>query len=106
MKINILGVPYQVEEVEHIPNTINTIGEIQFLEQKILLKKSLPKELKEQTLLHEIVHGIFQGIGEDELGSNERLVQSIATSLHQLFKSNNTIFSLTAFEKEKHMQEL
>ncbi len=91
MEVKILGIPYTVEEVESIPETIDTIGVCEVSKQKILIKKSLSKELKKQTLLHEILHALFWSMGEYELGENEKLVQSLATSLYQLFEENDFI---------------
>ncbi len=92
--VKILGIPYKIEYVDNIPETIDTVGYFIPKSQKILIKKGLPKELTEQTILHETLHGIFLGLGEYELGENEKLVQSLATTLYQLFKENDfTSFS-------------
>ncbi len=89
MKIKILGIPYQIEEVEHIPETTDTIGLFVAEEQKIYIKKNLPKEIKAQTLLHELVHAMFFQIGEYELGENEKLVQAFSSTLHQFINEND-----------------
>lgn len=52
----------------------------------------MPKSLKEQVLMHEILHAVFDLLGLDKLGEDEKKVQSIATALHQIF-STQTIFS-------------
>ncbi len=91
MQIKVLGIPYKVEEVENIPNTVDTIGLFLPQGQKILIKNSLPKEIKEQTVLHEVLHAVLWGLGEYELEENEKLVQSLATSLYQLSKENDFI---------------
>ncbi len=87
-RIKILGLNYDVEEVNHIPETTDTIGLFLSQEQKILIKKGIPKELKEQVLMHEIMHAIFWSIGEYEMAENEKLIQSLSSVLYQLLKEN------------------
>ncbi len=95
MIVKILGIPYTIEEVENIPNTVDCIGLHIGAEQKIQIKKSLPKEMKEQTILHEIMHAIFWILGENELSENERVVQSLAMAFYQLVKDNGEISLFT-----------
>lgn len=52
----------------------------------------MPKSMKEQVLMHEILHAVFDLLGLDKLGEDENKVQSTATALHQIF-STQTIFS-------------
>ncbi len=93
-KVTILGIPYQIEEVDRIENQSDTVlGMILYAEQKIKIRASLPKELKEQTLIHEIIHGILENLGEHDLNNNERLVQSLAATVYQIIQSNAISFS-------------
>ncbi len=93
-KVTILGIPYQIEEVESIKGCDDSVLGITFYqEQKIHIRADLPKELKEQTLIHEIIHGILENLGEHEINEDERLVQSLAATVYQLIKSNPISFS-------------
>ncbi len=93
-KVTILGIPYQIEEVDRIKNQSDTVlGMILYTEQKIKIRASLPKELKEQTLIHEIIHGVLENLGEHDLNNNERLVQSLAATVYQIIQSNAISFS-------------
>lgn len=91
-QIDILGVIYTVEEVEVVNKDEPRKGEINFLTNRIKIDKELPESAKEQVLMHEILHAIFDLLGLHELSEDEQKVQSIATALHLLFKSQ-TIFS-------------
>ena len=53
----------------------------------------MPASLKEQVLMHEILHAVFDLIGLDKLSEDEKKVQSIATALHHVFSYNGPIFS-------------
>lgn len=90
-KVKILGLPYQIVEKEIINNE-NVMGQILYHSQVIYLKKDLPREQKEKTLLHEIVHGVFEGLGELELSENEKLVHALATAFYLLIKDNDFSF--------------
>lgn len=90
--INILGITYQIEEVAVVNKTEPRKGEIDFLTGVIRIDKNMPKELKEQTLMHEILHAICDLLGYEKLCFDEKKVQGLATALHQIFKSQ-TIFS-------------
>ena len=91
-EINILGVIYKVNEVDTVNKTDPRRGEINYLTNEIRIDKNMPKTLKEQVLMHEIMHAVFDLLGLSELGEDEGKVQSIATALHHVFTSQ-TIFS-------------
>lgn len=91
-EINILGVTYTVDEVDTVNKTDPRRGEINYLTNEIKIDKNMPKTLKGQVLMHEILHAVFDLLGLDKLGEDEKKVQSIATALHHIF-SSQTIFS-------------
>jgi len=88
MNVNICGIPYTIEEVPVIDEELDGItqGKILYSQAKILLKESLPKELKQAVLFHEIVHGILMNIGYSELAGDETFVQGLSNALYQMFK--------------------
>lgn len=88
MKINICGIKYKIKEKDVINEGDEGIvqGRIEYSKQKIFLKKNLPEQTKEETLVHEIVHGILLHTGWIDLTSNEQFVQSLANAIYQSFK--------------------
>lgn len=92
-KLNILGVIYMIKEVDTVNKTEPRRGEINYLTNEIRIDKNMPESLKEQVLMHEILHAVFDLLGLDELSEDEEKVQSIATALHHVFSSNDPIFS-------------
>lgn len=95
--VNILGLPYTIKEVQVINKEQFTLGQIDYVNLEILIDESLSNEKKELILLHEILHGICEAIGADELNENEQVIQGLSSSLYHLLKSQ-TIFSW--FEQE------
>ena len=90
--LNILGVEYTVEEVPVVNKSEPRKGEINYITNEIKIDESMTKSLKNQTLMHEILHAVFDLLGYQELAADEEKVQGIATALHQVFTSQ-IIFS-------------
>lgn len=83
--INICGIPYEIEEVEPC-EAFNSgggkvLGFINYSEQVIQIRKGLPDHIKEETILHEMVHGILFHTGRNDLVDNEEFVQHMANAL-------------------------
>jgi hypothetical protein len=57
-----------------------------------MIDSSLSDEMKQQVLLHEIIHCVFQLLGMHDEHNDERLVQSLAGVLHQVLKDNPLLF--------------
>jgi len=90
-KIKILGLTYDIEQVEYISREELKLAQIDYMKQKILLISDLGKQKKEQALLHEIMHGIYNALGLDY--TDEENIQSIACVLHQVITDNKELFN-------------
>lgn len=86
--VRILGLDYEIEEVECVSKEELRRGEINFLTNQIRIDKSMPEDLKKQVLIHEMMHAIFDLLGFEDLCTDENKVQSIATALHQVIRDN------------------
>ena len=88
MKVNICGVPYKVKYKRVIEEEQAGIAEglIVYRKQKIYLRKNMPKEITEETLTHEILHGILTHMGKSELTNDEEFVQGLANAIYQSFR--------------------
>ena len=87
-QIKILGIEYKLEEVEQVNKNQRLFGEIDFVNQTIKIEKDLNEDRKKQVLLHEILHGICEQLGIEEINNNETLIQSISSALYQVLKDN------------------
>jgi hypothetical protein len=56
--INILGLDYTIKEAGYIERGEELCGKIDYIGQKTLIERGITQQRKEQTLLHEVVHGI------------------------------------------------
>lgn len=93
MQVEILGVNYEIKELEIIDENPNVLGQIVYQKQEIQIKKSLLKDMKNSTIIHEIVHGILFHSGKQELNEKEDLVESISSSIYQVLKSNKKLIN-------------
>lgn len=88
-EIDILGVKFRVEEVECVSKEELRKGEINYLTCTIRIDKTMPRDLREQTLMHEILHGMLDLLGYEDLNADESKVQGMATALHQIFTTQS-----------------
>lgn len=93
MQVEILGVNYEIKELDIIDENPNVLGQIVYQKQEIQIKKSLLKDMKNSTIIHEIVHGILFHSGKQELNEKEDLVESISSSIYQVIKSNKKLIN-------------
>lgn len=90
--ITILGIPYIVEEVDCVDKHEPCQGMIDFEKCWIKIDKNLPLALKNQVLMHEIVHAILELLGYKEDSEDEQKVQGLATALHLLLQPSAPTF--------------
>lgn len=85
-KINILGIDYKIEYVNIISKECLTLGQIDYLNQEIKILDELEDDIKKVTLIHEILHGIFNQLGFEDEAADEHLINSLATALYQILR--------------------
>lgn len=93
MQVEILGVNYEIKELDIVDENPNVLGQIIYQKQEIQIKKSLLKDMKNSTIIHEIVHGILFHSGKQELNEKEDLVESLSSSIYQVLKSNKKLIN-------------
>lgn len=89
--VNILGVPYSVQEKAIVSRDEPRKGEIDFIKCEITIDEALPDASKVQVLFHECLHAICDLLGFYDIGEDENKVQALATGLHLVLKENNLI---------------
>lgn len=91
-KVKISGIDYIVDVAEHQEVEEGMLmGQIIYHEGRIYLNEVLNDQLKESTLLHEIVHGILYHMGS-EMNDNEEFVEGFSSGLYQVFRDNGWKF--------------
>lgn len=93
MQVEILGVNYEIKELDIIDENPDVLGQIIYQKQQIEIKKSLKKDMKNTTIIHEMIHGILFHSGKQELNKNEDLIESLSNSIYQILKSNKKLIN-------------
>jgi len=86
--VNILGIHFAVEYVEHIDEATEPSG-ITIPEQtKIQIRRDLSPQFKMLTLLHECVHAGQVVLCLDFAGDGEQVADSLALFIYNLYRDN------------------
>ena len=86
MTVNICGIPHKIIFCEDSFQCGDThFGEIDYGKAEIKVNSALSAENQQETICHEIVHGIFVHIGRQDLAEDEILVQALANAINQSF---------------------
>jgi hypothetical protein len=71
--------------VEQATPLMGAMGATFSMEAKVQLLSTMPKQIKEQTFCHELVHCILFSMGKPQAEHDEVFVDGFATMLHQYF---------------------
>ena len=82
-KVLICGIPHKIRYKNVIAEEEDGIinGLIELSKCRITLKKGMTKRFEQETLTHEMVHGILHHIGRYELAEDEEFVQALANGI-------------------------
>jgi hypothetical protein len=59
---------------------------VDFLKAEIRINKNMAEAVKEESLVHDIVHAVLVHIGRPDLTEDETFVQSFANAINQTFE--------------------
>lgn len=85
IKVNICGLEHTVKYHDDAFNVDDHWGMIDYAKCEIRINKDMNIAAQEETLCHEIVHGILVHIGYDELSQDEQFVQALGNAIFQSF---------------------
>lgn len=89
--IRILGVDYEVKEVEIINDDPFLCGLCRYDTNEILIKRSISEDNKKIILIHEVIHAILGNLGFENENENENLINSLSSVLYQILKDNDLL---------------
>ena len=85
MEVNICGIKHKVIECQDNFDNDTHMGQIDYGKCQIKINSEIPKQLKEATLCHEILHGIFVHIGREDLAFDETLITALGNAVNMAF---------------------
>lgn len=88
--VKIGGLTYTVKKTHDLQGKNGNWGQIQYKNQEIVLDDSLSEQLEDQTLIHEITHGILVEAGY--VDHEEEQVDRIGKVLYQVLTDNDFSF--------------
>ncbi|WP_203267586.1 hypothetical protein [Streptococcus uberis] len=88
-KVKIGGIVYQIEVKNDLAGETGNWGETNLKKTTITLDSNMSKQRTDQTLVHEIVHGIFEEAGFEQ---DEDKVNRLGIVLYQVLKDNDFSF--------------
>lgn len=83
--VNICGLEYTVRLCKDEFDIDTHFGQIDFKNCEIKLNKDTSYEVQEESLCHEIVHGILVHLGYYEQSQDEQFVQALGNAIYQTF---------------------
>lgn len=89
--VKVLSQEYVIKHVDVIDKDTTVLGMINHIENTIYIKNNLPPEKEKVTLIHEILHAIFEQLGFDDEHDNEHLLKCLSTALYQVLQGNKII---------------
>ena len=81
--IDVCGVSFNLREVESNSRGDGSMGRCDIKMAEISISKDMPDEIKDQTLVHEWLHGVLETNGLPEQSGNEVLVCVLAAELYR-----------------------
>ena len=85
MTVNICGIQHNIIECEDAFDVDTHFGQIDYKECRIKINKELAKDFKNETICHEMLHGILVHLGYNEYSQDEQFVQALASAINQGF---------------------
>lgn len=85
MIVNICGIPHKVIEYEDKFDADTHFGQIDYKACEIRINKDMSQESKNETICHEMIHGIFVHLGYNNYAQDEQLVQALGNAIYQGF---------------------
>lgn len=85
-EVKIFGVDYTVDEVEIVDReNYACVGWCDPRKATITVCRDLNDKIKQQTLIHEVIHAILESLSLHEESANEVLVQGLAAGINEAF---------------------
>ncbi|MDR4987175.1 ImmA/IrrE family metallo-endopeptidase [Bacillus cereus] len=80
------GVNYKVQVVKGLAKEHGVLGQILYDDLIIKIDADLPRERTNETLIHEVLHGIFFEAGYEE--QDEDMINRVGKVLYQVIQDN------------------
>jgi len=98
MKNNKVKIDYKEYKIVKKPEVIKLpnecYGKIDYDKETIEISQKYSQKQQNQTLLHELIHGIFEKLDMNNLREDEIVVNQLAVTLYEVILDNPHIFTM------------
>lgn len=92
-KIDVAGINYEIKIVDGLAEEHGLGGQILYEKGIIKIDSDMCQDKKEQILVHEMLHAVFNESGYDK--QDEDMINRLSIVLYQVLKNNNLYFGDT-----------
>lgn len=93
--LKIAGLIWKVQQDKNVTHEGECYGTTHHMYQNIFLDATTTKQKREETFIHEILHGVWEayGLSEDKVLKEyaERIVRSMGIGLYQVLNDNHML---------------
>lgn len=85
MIVNICGISHKVIECEDRFDMDTHCGLIDYVNAEIKINKNMNDEIKKETIMHEMLHGMLAHLGYEQ-AEDEQFVNALSNAMYQGFE--------------------
>lgn len=87
--VRVMGIPYTIEKQDRITvDGQNADGCITYNVATIQIVDGMPIEVERAVVVHEIMHAVFKGQGQNDYQHDEALLEAVAHGVVQVLRDN------------------
>lgn len=86
MKVNICGIAHDVVQLEDHFDMDCHFAQIDYKNAEIRINADMKPSVQQESLCHEMIHGILVHLGYNDYSQDEQFVQALANAISQGFE--------------------
>lgn len=99
--IRVFGIPYTLEKQDRITvGGQNADGAVTYNTATIEIVDGMPIEVERVVVMHEVMHAIFKGQGQNDFRANEDLIEAVAHGIMQVLRDNSELVAYIVGKQE------
>lgn len=104
--VRVMGIPYTVVKQDRITvNDQNADGAVTYNSALIEVVNGMPIEVERVVVMHEVIHAMFKGQGQNDYRHDEDLIEAVAHGVIQVIRDNPQLLSYLLLDRESKIDE-
>lgn len=88
--VHIGSIPFMIAKVDKL-NPSEAVGQVNYPNQEIEIKKDMGEQFECETLIHEITHAVLYSVGEEAFSNDESFVQRVSSAFASVLTRNKSL---------------